>query len=138
MTRDNHTEITATVTFDLVTVHPVPVEVELRYDTRDPFAVYALFEPEGARAVQWILSRDMLADGLIVRTGEGDVRMWPAPDDAEMVLVEFVTPKGQARFEAVAQDIADFLDTTYEVVLPGDEEQWFDFDDEIQRMIAAG
>jgi hypothetical protein len=138
MTRDNHTEITATVTFDLVTVHPVPVEVELRYDTRDPFAVYALFEPEGARAVQWILSRDMLADGLIVRTGEGDVRMWPAPDDAEMVLVEFVTPKGQARFEAVAQDIADFLDTTYEVVLPGDEEQWFDFDDEIQRMISAG
>jgi len=138
MTRDNHAEITATVTFDLVTAHPVPVEVELRYDTRDPFAVYALFEPEGARAVQWILSRDMLADGLIVRTGEGDVRMWPAPDDAEMVLVEFVTPKGQARFEAVAQDIADFLDTTYEVVLPGDEEQWFDFDDEIQRMISAG
>jgi len=138
MTRDNHTEITATVTFDLVSDHPVPVDVELRYNTRDPFAVYALFEPEGARAVQWILSRDMLADGLIVRTGEGDVRMWPAPDDTELALIEFVTPKGQARFEALAQDLADFLDTTYEVVLPGEEEQWFDFDDEIQRMIAAG
>ncbi|TCO65898.1 SsgA family sporulation/cell division regulator [Actinocrispum wychmicini] len=138
MTRDEHTEITTTVTFDLVSDHPVPVDVELRYDTRDPFAVYALFEPEGARAVQWILSRDLLADGLIVRTGEGDVRMWPAPDDAEMVLIEFVTPKGQARFEALAQDIADFLDSTYEVVLPGDEDNWFDFDHEIQRMIAAG
>jgi hypothetical protein len=138
MARDEHAEITTTVTFDLVSEHPVPVEVELRYDTRDPFAVYALFEPEGARAVQWILSRDLLADGLIVRTGEGDVRMWPAPDDAEMVLIEFVTPKGQARFEALAQDVADFLDTTYEVVLPGDEDKWFDFDHEIQRMIAAG
>jgi hypothetical protein len=138
MTRDEHTEITHTVTFDLVSEHSVPVDVELRYDTRDPFAVYALFEPEGARAVQWILSRDLLADGLIVRTGEGDVRMWPAPDEAELVLIEFVTPKGQARFEALAQDIADFLDSTYEVVLPGDEENWFDFDDEIQRMIAAG
>jgi hypothetical protein len=138
MTRDGHTEITATVTFDLVSDHPVPVDVELRYDTRDPFAVYALFEPEGARAVQWILSRDLLADGLIVRTGEGDVRMWPAPDEPEMVLIEFVTPKGQARFEALAQDIADFLDSTYAVVLPGEEDNWFDFDEEIQRMIAAG
>jgi len=138
MTRDEHTEITTTVTFDLVSEHPVPVEVELRYDTRDPFAVYALFEPEGARAVQWILSRDLLADGLIVRSGDGDVRMWPAPDDTELVMIEFVTPKGQARFEAEAQDLADFLDSTYEVVLPGEEEQWFDFDDEIQRMIAAG
>jgi hypothetical protein len=138
MTRDEHTEITTTVTFDLVSEHPVPVDVELRYDTRDPFAVYALFEPEGARAVQWILSRDLLADGLIVRSGEGDVRMWPAPDDAEMVLIEFVTPKGQARFEALAQDLADFLDTTYEVILPGEESNWFDFDHEIERMIAAG
>jgi hypothetical protein len=138
MTRDEHAEITATVTFDLVSGHPVPVDVELRYDTRDPFAVYALFEPEGARAVQWILSRDLLADGLIVRTGEGDVRVWPAPHDTELVMIEFVTPKGQARFEAEAQDLADFLDTTYEVVLPGEEDKWFDFDDEIQRMIAAG
>lgn len=138
MTRDDHTEITTTVTFDLVSAHPVPVDVELRYDTRDPFAVYALFEPEGARAVQWILSRDLLADGLIVRSGDGDVRVWPAPENEEMVIIEFVTPKGQARFEAHAQDLADFLDTTYEVVLPGAEENWFDFDAEIERMIAAG
>ncbi|MET0134998.1 MAG: SsgA family sporulation/cell division regulator [Kibdelosporangium sp.] len=138
MTREDHTEVTATVQFDLVSAHPVPVDVELRYDTRDPFAVYALFEPEGARAVQWILSRDLLADGLIVRSGQGDVRVWPAPDDAELMIIDFVTPKGQARFEAVAQDMADFLDSTYEVVLPGDENNWFDFDDEIQRMIAAG
>ncbi|RSM76728.1 SsgA family sporulation/cell division regulator [Kibdelosporangium aridum] len=138
MTRDDHTEIITTVTFDLVSAHPVPVDVELRYDTRDPFAVYALFEPEGARAVQWILSRDLLADGLIVRSGDGDVRMWPDPENEEMVVIEFVTPKGQARFEAHAQDLADFLDTTYEVVLPGGEDQWFDFDAEIERMIAAG
>ncbi|MFC0109691.1 SsgA family sporulation/cell division regulator [Kibdelosporangium aridum] len=138
MTRDDHTEIITTVTFDLVSAHPVPVDVELRYDTRDPFAVYALFEPEGARAVQWILSRDLLADGLIVRSGDGDVRVWPDPENEEMVIIEFVTPKGQARFEAHAQDLADFLDTTYEVVLPGAEENWFDFDAEIERMIAAG
>ncbi|CAM4109364.1 SsgA family sporulation/cell division regulator [Kibdelosporangium persicum] len=138
MTREDHTEITTTVTFDLASDHPVPVDVELRYDTRDPFAVYALFEPEGARAVQWILSRDLLADGLIVRTGDGDVRMWPDKKDNELVVIEFVTPKGQARFEAHAQDIADFLDTTYEVVLPGAEDEWFDFDAEIARMIAAG
>ncbi|MCE7006278.1 SsgA family sporulation/cell division regulator [Kibdelosporangium philippinense] len=138
MTRNDHTEIISTVTFDLVSAHPVPVDVELRYDTRDPFAVYALFEPEGARAVQWILSRDLLADGLIVRTGDGDVRMWPDPENEEMVSIEFVTPKGQARFEAHAEDLAEFLDMTYEVVVPGAEDQWFDFDAEIERMIAAG
>jgi hypothetical protein len=99
--------------------------------------VTALFEPMGARAVTWILSRDLLADGLIVRSGDGDVRLWPATDDTELVYIEFVTPKGQARFKALAQDIADFLDTTYEVVLPGEEEQWFDFDDEIERMIGC-
>src|ERR1041384_1482261 len=138
MMREDHHEIVTKVQFDLVSDHPVPVDVELRYDTRDPFAVYALFEPEGARAVQWILSRDLLADGLIVRSGDGDVRIWPDADDTEMVIIEFCTPKGQARFEAFAQDIADFLDTTYEVVLPGAEDNWFDFDQEIQRMIAAG
>lgn len=136
--RNDHVTLRSAAVFDLLAPRTpaVPVQVELRYDTRDPFAVVAAFRTGRAGWVEWVFSRDLLADGLLTDTGDGDVRLRPAPDDPEIVVVELSSPSGHAVFEAGAQRLAEFLDTTYDVVLPGHETLWMNVDDALGQMIA--
>jgi len=124
----DHVILRSAAVFDLLAPRTpaVPVQVELRYDTRDPFAVVAAFRTGSVRWVEWTFSRDLLADGLLTETGEGDVRIRPATGNPEVVVVELSSPSGHALFEAGAQRLADFLDTTYDIVLPGHETVWID------------
>ncbi|MGH3946824.1 MAG: SsgA family sporulation/cell division regulator [Pseudonocardiaceae bacterium] len=136
--RNDHVTLRSAAVFDLLTPHAaaVPVQVELRYDTRDPYAVVAAFQTGRAGWVEWVFSRDLLADGLLTEAGEGDVRIRPASDDPEVVIVELDSPSGHARFEGGAQRLAEFLDTTYDVVLPGHETLWMNVDNALGQMIA--
>jgi len=113
----------------------VAVQVELRYDTRDPFAVVAAFRTGRAGWVEWAFSRDLLADGLLTDAGDGDVRIHPAAQNPEVVVIALSSPTGYAVFEAGAQRLAEFLDTTYDVVLPGHESLWMNVDDALGQMI---
>ncbi|MCK2239537.1 MULTISPECIES: SsgA family sporulation/cell division regulator [unclassified Crossiella] len=132
--REDHAEIETTTMFNLLVAPPVPVEVELGYSTTDPYAVRAVFNPGGSASVEWILARDLLADGLISDSGEGDVRMWPILDQVDQVVIEFTTPAGHARFTADAEELADFLNRSYELVAPGSEHEWFDFEHELTHL----
>lgn len=136
--RNDHVTLRSSAVFDLLAPRTpaVPVHVELRYDTRDPFAVVAAFRTGRAGWVEWVFSRDLLADGLLADAGDGDVRIRPVPDDPEIVLIELDSPSGHAVFEASAQRLAEFLDTTYDVVLPGHETLWMNVDDALDQMIA--
>jgi hypothetical protein len=136
--RNDHVTLRATAVFDLLAPRcpAVPVRVELRYDTRDPYAVVAAFRTGKAGWVEWVFARDLLADGLIAAAGEGDVRIRPSTDDPEVVMVELSSPSGHAVFEASAQEFADFLDRTYDVVLPGNEHLWVDVDEALSQMIS--
>ena len=55
---------------------PMPVEVELGYRADDPHAVTMTFRM-GRQETVWLVSRDLLADGLITTSGAGDVRLKP-------------------------------------------------------------
>lgn len=136
--RNDHVTLRATAVFDLLAPRcpAVPVRVELRYDTRDPYAVVAAFRTGKAGWVEWVFARDLLADGLIAAAGDGDVRIRPSAEDPEVVVVELNSPSGHAVFEASAQEFADFLDRTYDVVLPGNEHLWVNVDDALSQMIA--
>ncbi|HEX7659971.1 MAG TPA: SsgA family sporulation/cell division regulator [Pseudonocardiaceae bacterium] len=136
--RNDHVTLRATAVFDLLAPRcpAVPVRVELRYDTRDPYAVVAAFRTGKAGWVEWVFARDLLADGLIADAGEGDVRIRPSADDPEVIIVELSSPSGHAVFEASAQEFADFLDRTYDVVLPGSEHLWVDVDEALSHMIS--
>ncbi|WP_158889637.1 SsgA family sporulation/cell division regulator [Amycolatopsis anabasis] len=129
-----HNTVQTTLGFALRTfgAGPLPVLVDLIYDTRDPFAVVAAFH-SGRGTVHWIFARDLLADGLLGPTGEGDLRISPATDPA-LVLVELTTPDGAAVLEAPAQELAEFLDRTYQEVPVGEEHEWFDFDTELAKL----
>ena len=135
---NDHTTIRSTAVFDLVGPPnpPVPVQVEMRYDTRDPYAVQAAFRTGRAGWVEWVFSRDLLADGLLAPAGDGDVRIRPGVGDPEIVVVELNSPSGHAVFEASAQRLAEFLDASYDIVLPGDETLWMNVDHVLDQMIA--
>ena len=64
--RNDHVTLRSTAVFDLLAPRTpaVPVQVELRYDTRDPYAVVAAFRTGRAGWVEWVYARDLLADGL--------------------------------------------------------------------------
>ncbi|MGH3913898.1 MAG: SsgA family sporulation/cell division regulator [Pseudonocardiaceae bacterium] len=136
--RNDHVTLRSSAVFDLLASHTptVPVQVELRYDTRDPFAVVAAFRTGRTGWVEWVFSRDLLADGLLTEAGEGDVRIRPGSAEPEVVLVELNSPSGHAVFEASAQRLAEFLDASYDVVLPGHESLWMNVDDALGQLIA--
>ncbi|WP_410588127.1 SsgA family sporulation/cell division regulator [Amycolatopsis sp. lyj-23] len=125
---------TARIDFALRTfgAAPRPVPAELEYDTLDPYAVAVVLHA-GPSAVRWLFGRDLLADGLLGRCGDGDVRIGPAGDPA-LVVVELSSPDGAAVLEAPAKEIAAFLDRTYDVVPAGRESDWFDFDEEMEKL----
>lgn len=135
--RTDHVTLRATAVFELLAPRTpaVPVQVELRYDTRDPYAVIAAFRTGRAGWVEWVFARDLLADGLITEVGDGDVRLRPCAENPEIVVVELNSPSGHATFEASAEELADFLDSTYDVVLPGDENLWVNVDDALAQLI---
>lgn len=135
--RNDHATLRSTSVFELLAPRTpaVPVQVELRYDTRDPYAVIAAFRTGRSGWVEWVFARDLLADGLITQTGEGDVRMRPASDNPGVIVLELSSPSGHAMFEASAEELADFLDSTYDVVLPGNEHLWVDVDDALAGLI---
>ena len=99
---NDHTTIRSTAVFDLVGPPnpPVPVQVEMRYDTRDPYAVQAAFRTGRAGWVEWVFSRDLLTEGLITAAGAGDVRIRPAEHDSEAMEIELSSPSGHATFRA--------------------------------------
>ncbi|WP_020672987.1 SsgA family sporulation/cell division regulator [Amycolatopsis nigrescens] len=133
---NEHGTIHTMVTFALRTfgAGPLPVRVGLSYHPQDPYAVALAFHA-GPGVVDWIVARDLLADGLLAATGDGDLRVSPAADPS-LVLVELSTPDGAGVFEAPAQELAAFLDRTYDLVGAGEEHEWFDFDHELTKLAA--
>ncbi|MEV4054933.1 SsgA family sporulation/cell division regulator [Amycolatopsis sp. NPDC049688] len=131
---DPNSVISARIDFALRTfgAGPRPVPAELEYDTLDPYAVAVVLHA-GPSAVRWLFGRDLLSDGLLARCGDGDVRIGPAGDPA-LVVVELSSPDGAAVLEAPAKEIAAFLDRTYDVVPAGSESDWFDFDEEMEKL----
>jgi hypothetical protein len=136
MSRSDHTRVSKVLEFKLVPFERGQMEVELRYDTTDPYAVLALFQPAASDPVSWIFSRELLATGLTEPAGVGDVRIEPAVFDSESTCLVLVSSNGQARLELSTADVVAFLDATYQVVPSGEEPDWLDVDGELERLFA--
>ena len=134
---NDHVTIRSTAVFDLIGPPnpPVPVQVELRYDTRDPYAVQAAFRTGRAGWVEWVFSRDLLTEGLIDAAGDGDVRI--RPSEGESVEMELSSPSGHATFRALAREISEFLQRTHEVIEPGAEDDWLDLEHALGLLLST-
>jgi len=128
--------VTADVVFWLVVPGKprIPIVATLAYATGDPYAVMATFHDGSDEPVAWTFARDLLGDGIHEPAGVGDVVVYPDGDDGERVRIDLCSPFGEARFEALAEDLAGFLCQTYELVPENDEHFWVDVDAEIDGL----
>jgi len=134
----NRTEVSSELDVRLVTPGEgaVPLPVELRYVPSDPFAVRATFRTGHGLGVCWVFARDMLAAGTHTPTGEGDVRVWPSPDDqGDTVFISLSSPDGRALLEAPSRLLREFIARTYVVVPPGSESIHLDLDSTIEALL---
>ncbi|MFR9794497.1 SsgA family sporulation/cell division regulator [Streptomyces sp. MS06] len=105
------------------------IPVELRYETRDPYAVRLTFHLPGDAPVTWAFGRELLIDGVAGPCGEGDVQVAPAePDVLGEVLIRLQVGCDHALFRSSAAPLLAFLDRTDKLVPLGQEGALADFD----------
>ncbi|MEQ4209899.1 SsgA family sporulation/cell division regulator [Actinopolymorpha sp. B9G3] len=81
---------------------------------------------------RWVVSRDLLWEGLRWSCGEGDVRIEPA---APMVAITLRPPGEAATVHMAARQLAGFLDRTNALVPPGTEASYVDLDRFLESLL---
>ncbi|HZD15126.1 MAG TPA: SsgA family sporulation/cell division regulator [Pseudonocardiaceae bacterium] len=118
----------------------VPVRVELSWHPGDPHAIHATFQTArtAAKDVRWVLGRELLAQGLHIPTGIGDVHLCPRDPrgtDPAVTVLELCTPTGHAVFELDTDELAELLADTYAHLPFGHEALFLDLDTEITQLL---
>ena len=129
------------VTLELIssTEGPSPIDAELRYDSKDPYAVTLVLRT-GPTPVTWIFGRELLSTGLDEQTGDGDVGVWPCVDvfGRRAVMIEFSSPDGRALLQASVSAVARFVESAHRAVAPGSESDHVDIGATITAILSAG
>jgi hypothetical protein len=132
-------KVSRLVTLELIDTDGVatPLETELGYDPRDPYAVTATFNTLTGQ-VRWTFGRDLLIAGLYEPTGDGDVHVWPCLDDQAraVVAIELCSPDGEALVQARNIDITAFVGDMTDAVAIGGESELIDVDGAISAILA--
>lgn len=133
---DTHRQVVAQVQMGLLSTHgeTIPIFAELRYGTRDPYAVRATFSRPRHAPVVWVFARDLLLIGVARHAGCGDVQVYP---DDDAILFELNSPEGFARLAAPTADIRHFVSQMLTLVAPGDEATFVDIDAELASLDPA-
>jgi len=83
-------------------------------------------------AVEWVCARDLLREGLALPSGNGDVRISPEGDD---LLIELLSPSGNAQLLASHSEIAVFVDRMLTAVPEGRESDFYSLDTELEFLV---
>jgi len=117
---------------------PVRVGADLVYDPADPFAVRVCLRTDGSPAVQWVVSRDLLADGLSTPAGDGDVGVWPSvAGGAPVVCLSLSSPDGQALLFGAHGEVSEFVQRTFDEVPSGHESELLDLDALVDHLLGG-
>ncbi|MFI9273607.1 SsgA family sporulation/cell division regulator [Kitasatospora sp. NPDC052896] len=122
------------------------LRVTLRYRAADPLAVrllfpaeYSLDEPtgpvgaDGPEGVEWVFARQLLAAGLELPSGLGDVRL--RPSHGRHVLIELHAPEGVALLRFGALELRRFLWRSHLAVPEGREHRHLDPDRALAELL---
>ncbi|MFD6530990.1 SsgA family sporulation/cell division regulator [Streptomyces sp. NPDC060184] len=106
------------------------------YDTSDPLAVTLELDTGGPRPVRWVFCRQLLADGMTARSGEGSVVLWPLLDADDERFSSFCVRVGAgdrtALFEIPVEPVGRWLARTWAMVPRGTELDGVDWDELVQ------
>ncbi|MET7893551.1 SsgA family sporulation/cell division regulator [Streptomyces mirabilis] len=117
----------------------LPLCVRLRWEPTDPYVVHAVFFADCDEPVEWLLGRDLLADGLEGSAGYADVRIWPAVGRGDQsIYIVLGSSAGTALLEVPVQDVTSFLQDTEALVPRGTESGHIDWDAELAHLLPQG
>ncbi|MFE1311391.1 SsgA family sporulation/cell division regulator [Streptomyces sp. NPDC058755] len=106
--------------------------MRLSYEPTDPYIVRAAFFTCSDEPVEWVLGRELLADGLKGSAGEGDIRIWSAIGRGDQAMyIVLRSSAGTALLEVPVQDVKTFLENTEALVPQGTESGHIDWDTEL-------
>ncbi|HTF49340.1 MAG TPA: SsgA family sporulation/cell division regulator [Pseudonocardia sp.] len=112
-----------------------PLLTRWSYRSDDPFAVMMSISRPSGRWIDWLLSRDLLIEGLAGPAGVGDVRLTPFSDEEFDVLeVRIGDDEGFASLEFDRDLIERFLEASFEIVAAGAESTVIDVEAEIEKI----
>ncbi|MGW3447678.1 SsgA family sporulation/cell division regulator [Streptomyces sp. NPDC001076] len=119
--------------------YSVPLCVRLRYEPTDPYVVRAVFFVDCVEPVEWVLGRDLLADGLEGSAGCADVRIWSAAGRGDQSMyMALGSCAGTALLEIPVPDLTSFLQNTEALVPRGTESGHIDWDVELAHLLSQG
>ncbi|MFD9127850.1 SsgA family sporulation/cell division regulator [Kitasatospora sp. NPDC059571] len=120
-----------------------PLHVTLRYRSDDPLAVRMVFPaefsldgeelPEPPAEVVWAFARQLLAAGLDLPSGLGDVHVRPTA--GRWTMVELRAADGMALLQFTTADLRRFLWESYRAVPDGCEGQYLDADRALAELL---
>lgn len=114
----------------------LPVPTHLLYRSQDPLVVEFLFQGLALSPVPWVISRELLARGMLAADGEGDVRVWPTGTGPEALLhILLKPPGGSAHLIAPLPALAHWLFRTYEMVPATQETAALDLESHLDRLL---
>lgn len=111
----------------------VPMVIVAGWWRCDPWAVELTFLP-GHGEVVWLISRDLLRDGLTAPVGEGDVLVFPS-DVCGRTALDLSSPNGHAVIALDTEALREFLTATYDAVPAGEELLWIPLDQELTELL---
>jgi hypothetical protein len=116
----------------------VPLMASMYYAADDPYAIQIAFHVGLDEPVEWTFARELLSQGAAEAAGMGDVKIWPSADPGfggVVLNIELSSAYGEARFEASAIEVADFLRRTYEVVPENTETGHIDMEEGLTELL---
>ncbi|WP_028936888.1 SsgA family sporulation/cell division regulator [Pseudonocardia spinosispora] len=135
MTENTKTDSVQQDMFAVLHGQETPLLTRWTYRADDPFAVMMSIARPSGRWIDWLISRDLVDEGLTAPAGIGDVRLTPFTDDEFDVLeVKIGDDEGFASLEFDRDLIERFLDATYEIVAAGAESTVIDVEAEIEKI----
>lgn len=112
----------------------MPLRAQFTYRAADPYAAQLDFYLNTRQSVRWTFARELLTTGTVRPAGYADVRVWPT-DDGTRVSLCLESQQGEALFEIPLPPLSEWLERTYQLVPPGQEQHHLSLDTRLERLL---
>ncbi|MET9463202.1 SsgA family sporulation/cell division regulator [Streptomyces sp. NPDC006544] len=115
---------------------PVPLRGVFVYRADRPYEISLDFEGAGVHVARWVFSRELLLDGHVCATGEGDIQVWPRWKGTEpRVFLAFSNGRQSCVVSARAKDVRELCRRMTLMVPRGQEQRHYDLDAELSTLL---
>ncbi|MBT2451629.1 SsgA family sporulation/cell division regulator [Streptomyces sp. ISL-43] len=115
---------------------PIAMRGVFVYRSDRPYEVRVDFEAAGLHLARWVFSRELLLDGHVCATGEGDIQVWPRWKGAEpRIFLAFSDGDQSCVVSARAKDVRELCRRMTEMVPRGQEQRHYDLDAELSALL---